>query len=65
MKKAVFLFIALSVLNISCRFDSSGQYTYHPPENINDGLDVGTLEEIHTNGHFITKAVDRIYHWEI
>ncbi len=61
MKKAIFLFIALSILNVSCQLDSSGQYTYRRPENIYDGFDVGTLEEVHIDGRLIAKAVDRIY----
>ena len=46
-KKAVLLISMLSLLQISCEFDTSAQYRYHPPEDIHDGLDVGSLEEIH------------------
>ncbi len=60
MKKAIFLFLALSVLNVRCQFDSTRQYSYKPPEYINDGLDVGSLEEVNIDTRLIEKAVDEI-----
>jgi CubicO group peptidase (beta-lactamase class C family) len=35
-------------------------YTYQPPENINDGLDVGTLEEVGIDLELIEEAVNDI-----
>jgi CubicO group peptidase (beta-lactamase class C family) len=35
-------------------------YTYQPPENINDGLDVGTLGEVSVDSELIEKAVSNI-----
>jgi len=35
-------------------------YTYQPPENINDGLDVGTLDEVSIDLELIEKAVNDI-----
>lgn len=35
-------------------------YIYQPPENINDGLDVGTLEEVNIDLELIEKAVNNI-----
>jgi len=35
-------------------------YTYQPPENINDGLDVGTLDEVSIDSELIEKAVNGI-----
>jgi CubicO group peptidase (beta-lactamase class C family) len=35
-------------------------YTYQPPQNINDGLDVGTLDEVSIDSELIEKAVNGI-----
>jgi CubicO group peptidase (beta-lactamase class C family) len=35
-------------------------YTYQPPENINDGLDVGTLDEVSIDSELIEKAMNEI-----
>jgi hypothetical protein len=35
-------------------------YTYQPPDNINDGLDVGTLDEVSIDLELIEKAVNDI-----
>jgi len=35
-------------------------YTYEPPENINDGLEVGTLEEVNIDSELIEEAVNGI-----
>ena len=35
-------------------------YTYQPPENINDGLNVGTLDEVSIDSELIEKAVNGI-----
>ncbi len=61
MKKTIVLISILSLLFAGCKFDSSGQYAYRPPENINDGLDVGTLNEVKIKPGLIVKAVNKIY----
>jgi CubicO group peptidase (beta-lactamase class C family) len=61
MKKAILLISILSLLNVSCKLDASSQYTYRPPENINDGFDVGTLDEVNIDAKLIEKAVDKIH----
>ncbi len=43
MNKTIFLISILLLLFVGCKHDPSGQYTYRPPENINDGFDVGSL----------------------
>jgi CubicO group peptidase (beta-lactamase class C family) len=48
----VYLAISLS--------EPSIPYTYQPPENINDGLDVGTLDEVSIDSELIEKAVNDI-----
>ena len=61
MKKAILLISILSVLFVSCRLEPPSVYTYRPPENINDGFDVGTLDEVSIDSVLIEKAVNRIY----
>jgi len=53
--------VLLSILNVSCKSNTSGQYIYREPENINDGLDVGTLEEVNIDTSLIKKSVNKIY----
>ncbi|UCC91089.1 MAG: serine hydrolase [Dehalococcoidia bacterium] len=60
MKKAILLILALSLLLVSCQSEPSVQYTYQSPENINDGLDVGTLAEVNIDAELIEKAVNDI-----
>lgn len=61
MKKTIFLISILLLLFVGCKHDPSGQYTYRPPENINDGFDVGSLDEVNIDSVLIVKAVDEIY----
>jgi CubicO group peptidase (beta-lactamase class C family) len=64
MKKALLLIILfisiLSLLSGGCKYDASSHYTYRPPENINDGLDVGSLDEVNIDVRLIEKAVNKI-----
>jgi CubicO group peptidase (beta-lactamase class C family) len=60
-KTAAFAFVIISVLLIRCNTNNtSGQYTYQIPENINDGLATGTLEEVNIDEDLIAKAVSKI-----
>ncbi|UCH14551.1 MAG: serine hydrolase [Bacteroidales bacterium] len=61
MKKAIILIPVLLILFASCKFNSSGQYTYRKPENINDGFEVGSLEEVNIDARLIEEAVNKIY----
>jgi len=60
MKKTILLISILSLLFLSCKHDTSSQYTYRPPENIDDGFDVGSLAEVNIDLVLIVKAVDSI-----
>ena len=60
MKKTILLIFILSLLFVSCKDDPSSQYTYRPPENINDGFDIGSLDEVNIDSVLIVKAVDSI-----
>jgi len=66
MKKR-FLFIAIVAVLIGVGVylaitlsEPSIPYAYRPPENINDGLDVGTLDEVSIDSELIEEAVSEI-----
>jgi CubicO group peptidase (beta-lactamase class C family) len=46
---------------LSCEPDSTRQYNYHLPEDINDGLQIGSLAEVNIDSVLIENAVDSIY----
>jgi CubicO group peptidase (beta-lactamase class C family) len=63
MKKAILFITVLSILSlliVGCESYPTSQYTYRPPENINDGLEVGTLDEVNIDSVLIEKAIDEI-----
>ncbi len=59
---AVLLFISiLSLLITSCdSAPAASQYTYQLPENIDDGLDVVTLDAVNIDANLLGAAVDQI-----
>ncbi len=61
IKKTILLISILSLLIVGCQLEPPSIFTYRPPENINDGLDVGTLDEVNIDSVLIEKAVNRIY----
>lgn len=61
MVKIIPFLSILAFLNIACEKDFSGHYSYIPPEDINDGLQVGTLAEAKIDSQMILKAVGRIH----
>ena len=60
MKQTAIIFSILLLLTIACRFAPSVQYNYQPPDNISDGLSVGTLDEANIDIEMIEKAVNDI-----
>jgi CubicO group peptidase (beta-lactamase class C family) len=65
MKKAILIasilfVLLLLVLVIGCPSAPAVQYTYQPPENIGDGLEVGTLDEVNIDSALIERAVSDI-----
>ena len=60
MKKVILLTTIVALLLISCGSDPSSQYTYRQPEKADDGLDVGTPEEVKMDQALIASAVDDI-----
>jgi CubicO group peptidase (beta-lactamase class C family) len=61
MKKAILLILLLSLLLIvGCQSEPSSPYTYQPPENISDGLDVSTLEDVNIDSELMEKLMNDI-----
>jgi len=60
IKITILLFLFLSALLIGCQSEPYIQYIYQPPESINDGFDVGTLDEVNINAEMIEKTVNDI-----
>jgi CubicO group peptidase (beta-lactamase class C family) len=56
----ILLTTIVALLLISCGSDPSSQYTYRQPEKADDGLDVGTPEEVKMDQALIASAVDDI-----
>ena len=57
----IILFAALlALLATGCDSDSTANYIYRPPPQIDDGFDVGTLDEVEMNSALIAEAVDGI-----
>ena len=62
MRTHIFRLAILSLLLMGCdNFDTSAQYAYRAPEQLNDGIEVGTLEEASINAGMIEEAVSEIY----
>ncbi|MBI9050248.1 MAG: serine hydrolase [Anaerolineaceae bacterium] len=60
MKKIFLLITLFSLLFTSCGTAPASNYTYQQPENLDDGLAVGTLDEVGIDPALIGQAVDRI-----
>jgi len=62
MRTHIFKIAILSLLLVGCdKFNTSAQYTYQAPEKGNDGIEVGTLEEVGIDIKIIEEAVSEIY----
>jgi len=60
MIKKILILSILSLLHLGCHIDTSGQYSYLPPEKIKDGLDVGSLKEVSIDVNDIEHVVNLI-----
>lgn len=61
MKKlALVIAIFLLLHATGCQTGTSGQYNYLPPERIDDGINVGTPDEVNMNEKLIAKAANSI-----
>lgn len=61
IKLIIFLPVIL-ILNCNCEKEFIGNWSGNLPENINDGLDVGTLDQVYINQDLISKVIGRIHH---
>jgi len=61
LRKTILFISILSFLFVSSKSNPSPQYTYHPPENVSDGIDVGSLTEVNIDSVLIVKAVNTIH----
>ena len=59
--KTLIIISIISLLDIGCSKDFSETYPYNPPQNIGDGLTVGTLTEVKIDTQMILKASGRIH----
>lgn len=61
MKTMLFNLALAAFLVIGCEnLDTSAQYTYAPPEEMQDGLEVGTLEEVNVEVAALAQAISHI-----
>ena len=60
MKKPVLVLSTLTCLFFGCKADPSILYTYRPPEHINDGLAVGSLDEVNIDPVLIESIVGSV-----
>ncbi len=54
------IILVLSLILVGCECKPTLKYSYHPPEYINDGFEVGSLEEVNIDSVLLKKAVDKI-----
>jgi CubicO group peptidase (beta-lactamase class C family) len=60
MKRAILIFSVLIIFCASCNVNTSGQYTYQQPEQVNDDIKTGTLQDANIDGRYLETAVKRI-----
>ena len=56
----VSIILVLSLILVGCECKPTLKYSYHPPEYINDGFEVGSLKEVNIDSVLLKKAVDKI-----
>ena len=60
MKKVTLLIAIITMSIFNCITNPPNLYTYQIPVKINDGLDVGSLEEVKIDSALMVEAVDNI-----
>ncbi len=60
MKKSALIVLILALSGVSCSLESPGQYTYRPPDQMEDGLKTGTLDEVNLDARYLAEAVNEI-----
>ena len=61
MTRNILLISILALLLAGCEQGPSSRYTYRPPENVNDGFEVGTLEDVNVDPELIEEAANKIH----
>ncbi len=61
MKNAIQIILIISLHLCGCKSYSSNQYIYRSPENIEDGLNVDSVEEVNIGVRLIEKVVNEIH----
>jgi len=56
-----FLLLVLSVAFVGCGCEPAQRFVYHPPEQNDDGLVVGSLEDVTIDPEPLNKAIDDIH----
>ncbi len=59
-KYILLLMVVPSLIFAGCECQPDTLYVYHPPQYINAGFEVGTLEEVNIDSSLIKKAIDNI-----
>ncbi len=65
LKNIISTTLFLSLILVGCKSGPTLKYSYHPPEFINDGFEVGSLEEVNIDSVLLKMAMGRnsvIYH---
>ena len=57
---SISIILVLALILVGCDCKPTVQYSYHPPEYINDGFAVGSLEDVKIDSVLLKKAVDKI-----
>jgi len=60
VRKTILFFLLCSVAVVGCSSETARQYNYRHPQKIDDGIDVGTLDEVDIDINLIESAVDHI-----
>ena len=61
INKILIAFCLISTVLISCSSDPAVQYTYKSPEGIDDGINVGTLDDVNMDVTLLKDGVKKIY----
>lgn len=58
--KLITILPMLLILNCNCEKEYAGKWPINPPQQIDDGLDIASLEQVNINPEMISKAIGRI-----
>ena len=57
MRKLIYMLLTLILGVVSCQQDTSGQYVYHQPDQVDDGLETASLYDVNMDTEPISDAV--------